>query len=90
MNRIRALAEHGQSIWYDFIQRDMIWTGALHGLVTEDGLRGVTSNPSIFNKAIGGSTAYAPAVLAVVADGLAAGEVFNLLAPPIGAALIIQ
>lgn len=80
MNRIRALAEQGQSIWYDYIQRDMIWTGELHRMVEEDGLAGVTSNPSIFNAAIGGSLAYAPAVMAEVSDGLPAGEIFDKLA----------
>ncbi|MCB9652447.1 MAG: bifunctional transaldolase/phosoglucose isomerase, partial [Deltaproteobacteria bacterium] len=80
MNRIRALREHGQSVWYDYIQRDMIWTGALHRMVEEDGLAGVTSNPSIFEKAIGGSAAYAPAVKAVVAEGASAGEIFDALA----------
>lgn len=80
MNRIRALEEHGQSIWFDFIQRDMIWTGDLHRMVVEDGLKGVTSNPSIFNKAIGDSLAYAPAVMAEVSEGLPAGEIFDRLA----------
>lgn len=80
MNRIRALADHGQSIWYDFIQRDMIWTGTLHRMVAEDGLKGVTSNPSIFQKAIGGSAAYQPAVMAEVSRGEAAGDIFDQLA----------
>lgn len=80
MNRIRALAEHGQSIWFDYIQRDMIWTGDLYRMVVDDGLKGVTSNPSIFNQAIGGSVAYAPAVMAEVSEGLPAGEIFDRLA----------
>lgn len=80
MNRFRALAEHGQAIWYDYIQRDMIWTGELHRMVVEDGLKGVTSNPAIFNKAIGGSVAYAPAVAAEVSRGGSAGDIFDQLA----------
>lgn len=80
MNRIRALAEHGQSIWFDYISREMVWTGALHRMATEDGLKGVTSNPSIFEKAIGGSTAYAPALMAAVADGGSADRIFEALA----------
>jgi transaldolase/glucose-6-phosphate isomerase len=80
MNRIRALRDHGQSVWYDYIQRDMIWTGALHRMAEEDGLAGVTSNPAIFEKAIGGSAAYAPAVRAVVEEGAGAGEIFDALA----------
>ena len=79
MNRIRALRDHGQSVWFDYIQRDMIWTGALHRMAEEDGLAGVTSNPSIFEKAIGGSAAYAPALKAVVAEGASAGEIFDAL-----------
>lgn len=50
--------QHGQSIWLDYIRRHLIESGELRRLVEEDGLRGVTSNPSIFAKAMGGSTDY--------------------------------
>lgn len=79
-NPILAVAEEGQSIWYDYIQRSMIWTGRLHRMAAEDGLKGVTSNPAIFEKAIGKSRDYAPALAALVRDGLDAGGLFEAIA----------
>jgi transaldolase/glucose-6-phosphate isomerase len=58
-NPLRELLEFGQSVWLDYIRRDLFPTGELERLVNEDGLRGMTSNPSIFEKAITGSTDYA-------------------------------
>ena len=58
MNPLRALNEHGQVVWMDYIRRDMLTGGELERLVRDDGLTGVTSNPSIFEKAIGGSDLY--------------------------------
>ncbi len=58
MNPLSALGEHGQSIWLDYIRRGLITSGELLRHVREDGLRGVTSNPAIFEKAIAGSTDY--------------------------------
>jgi len=57
-NPLRELSEFGQSVWLDYIRRSLITSGELKRLVAEDGLRGVTSNPSIFEKAIAGSTDY--------------------------------
>ncbi|MHB8472484.1 MAG: transaldolase [Gammaproteobacteria bacterium] len=57
-NSIRAALALGQSIWYDNIQRAMLTRGELARLITEDGLRGLTSNPTIFEKAITGSSDY--------------------------------
>src|SRR5580658_5964115 len=57
-NPLKALIGFGQSVWLDYIRRSLITTGELHRLIEEDGLRGVTSNPSIFEKAITGSTDY--------------------------------
>src|SRR5262245_694461 len=54
-----ALQAFGQSIWLDFISRKMITNGQLARLVAEDGVVGVTSNPTIFEKAINGSDDYA-------------------------------
>lgn len=51
--------EYGQSLWLDYIKRDLLKSGEFARLVKEDGIRGVTSNPSIFEKAIAGSTDYA-------------------------------
>ena len=59
MNSIRRLSEFGQSVWYDNIERNMLGQGgALEQMIKEDDLRGITSNPSIFEKAINGSDAY--------------------------------
>lgn len=80
MTVFAQVAEHGQSIWYDYIQRSMILDGTLHRLVVDDDLKGVTSNPAIFNKAIGGSTDYDPALAAEVAKGGSAGEIFERIA----------
>lgn len=80
MNRLLAVLEHGQSLWFDYIQRSLIWTGELYRMAVEDGLRGVTSNPAIFEKAIGGSKDYAPVVKAAALAGLGAGEIFEKIA----------
>jgi len=59
MNPVKALwTEHGQAAWLDYIERDLLTGGGLERLVTEDGIRGVTSNPSIFKAAITGSGSY--------------------------------
>jgi transaldolase len=55
---VRNLTQAGQSIWLDYIRRDMIENGELAQLILEEGLRGMTSNPSIFEKAIAGGAHY--------------------------------
>ena len=57
-NPLKQLHEHGQAVWLDFLSRRFIAEGGLKKLVEQDGLTGVTSNPSIFEKAIGGSADY--------------------------------
>ena len=54
-NPLMRLHGFGQSIWLDFLQRGILVSGELQQLIDEDGLRGVTSNPSIFEKVIDGS-----------------------------------
>ena len=54
VNPLIQLQNFGQSIWLDYIRRDLMTSGELQRLITEDGLRGMTSNPSIFEKAIAG------------------------------------
>jgi transaldolase/glucose-6-phosphate isomerase len=58
MNPLQQLLSAGQSPWLDFVRRTLITSGELQRLIDEDGITGVTSNPSIFGKAIGGSTDY--------------------------------
>jgi transaldolase / glucose-6-phosphate isomerase len=57
-NPLKQLQSFGQSIWLDYIRRDLLKSGELRRLIDEDGLRGMTSNPSIFEKAIAESTQY--------------------------------
>jgi len=57
-NPLKALLGYGQSMWLDYIRRDLITTGKLKTMIADDGLRGMTSNPSIFEKAIGESHLY--------------------------------
>src|ERR1700759_2488328 len=57
-NKVKQIHSFGQSIWLDFIDRDIIKSGKLKKLIDEDGIRGVTSNPAIFEKAISSSSDY--------------------------------
>jgi len=57
-NPLISLSKYGQSVWLDYIRRGLITSGELKRMIDEDGLKGVTSNPSIFEKAITGSTDY--------------------------------
>jgi len=57
-NPLKALLGYGQSMWLDYIRRDLITGGSLKTMIEDDGLRGMTSNPSIFEKAIGDSSLY--------------------------------
>src|SRR5437763_8219057 len=57
-NSLLLLQKHGQSVWLDYIRRNLLTSGELKRLIDEDGLRGMTSNPAIFEKAIVGSTDY--------------------------------
>src|SRR5215467_609673 len=57
-NPLLLLQQAGQSVWLDYIRRNLLTSGELKRLIEEDGLRGMTSNPSIFEKAIAGSTDY--------------------------------
>ncbi len=58
-NPLKDLLNFGQSVWLDYIRRDLLTSGELKRLIEEDGLRGMTSNPAIFEKAITGSALYA-------------------------------
>jgi transaldolase len=58
LNSVQELHQYGQSVWLDYIRRSLIDSGELKRFVEEDGLRGMTSNPAIFEKAITGSTDY--------------------------------
>jgi transaldolase / glucose-6-phosphate isomerase len=62
MNPVKALENHGQSVWLDFLARGFVAKGDLQKLIDADGVKGVTSNPSIFEKAIGSSDEYDGAI----------------------------
>jgi transaldolase / glucose-6-phosphate isomerase len=57
-NPLKDLLKYGQSVWFDYIRRDLLTSGELKRMIEEDGLRGMTSNPAIFEKAIADSTLY--------------------------------
>ena len=57
-NPAQKLVELGQSIWYDNISKDLLDSGELERLIAEAGVRGLTSNPTIFDNAISGSSLY--------------------------------
>ena len=82
MNRLLALARAGQSVWIDFIRRALLDSGGLDRLVREDGVAGVTSNPTIFEKAIGGSADYDAQIRRLLAEepGIDPHELFERLA----------
>ncbi len=80
-NPLRTLNEYGQSVWLDFVSRDLLKSGELAKLIADDGLRGVTSNPSIFEKAIGHGDDYDALIAQAEASGdLDPGALFEDLA----------
>jgi transaldolase/glucose-6-phosphate isomerase len=82
MNPLKELTEQGQSIWLDYIRRGLLRAGELKRMVEEDGIRGVTSNPTIFEKAIAGSADYDDALKAMLAEdgGSEVGKLYESLA----------
>jgi transaldolase len=79
-NPLLQLLALGQSPWYDFITRDLITSGELARLIAEDGLRGMTTNPTIFEKAIAGSELYDEDIRRLAADGRSPASIFEALA----------
>ena len=81
MNPLKSLADHGQAVWLDFLSRGFVAKGGLKKLADDDGLRGVTSNPSIFEQAIGHSDEYDAAIARMLqAQDRSVGEIFEHLA----------
>ena len=79
-NPLKALLAYGQSPWMDYIRRDLLTSGELQKYIDNDGLRGMTSNPAIFEKAIVGSNLYADIVTSPEAKNLGAKAVFDKIA----------
>ena len=81
MNPLQSLHEHGQAAWLDFLSRGFVAKGGLKKLVDQDDLRGVTSNPSIFEHAIAHSDEYDSAIARLLqARDRSAGDIFEELA----------
>jgi transaldolase len=78
-NPLVTLGRLGQSPWYDFITRELLSSGKLARLIAEDGLRGMTSNPTIFEKAIAGSEDYDDDIRRLLGMGQRPGDIFDAL-----------
>ena len=79
-NPLVRLLEQGQSIWLDYISRDLVESGGLQRFIDADGVRGETSNPSIFEKAIGAGDAYDAQLRELARAGLGAEQIFDRIA----------
>lgn len=79
MTKLHKLTKLGQAVWLDYIQRSLITSGELSQLV-DQGVRGVTSNPSIFEKAIAGSDDYEGDLRPLIESGKSAQEIYEALA----------
>jgi transaldolase len=79
VNPLKELGTLGQSLWLDYIRRDLIASGKLRRLIEEDGLRGMTSNPSIFEKAIADSHDYDEDIRAIAFSGKGAETIYETL-----------
>jgi transaldolase / glucose-6-phosphate isomerase len=79
-NPLKGLLAYGQSPWLDFIRRDILLNGDLKKMIADDGLRGMTSNPAIFEKAITGSDDYADLLNAPEAKKLNAKQLYEQIA----------
>ena len=78
-NPLRTLGTLGQSLWLDYIRRDLIVSGELQRMIGDDGLRGMTSNPSIFEKAIVGSHDYDADIQVMVREGKGVKAIYEAL-----------
>ena len=79
-NPLVELQLYGQSVWHDNISRNLLDSGKLQRLINEDGLRGLTSNPTIFEKAINGSSDYDASLKSLLAQGREVKEIYEALA----------
>ncbi|HET9016464.1 MAG TPA: transaldolase, partial [Thermomicrobiaceae bacterium] len=79
-NPLQQLADVGQSFWLDNLSRTIITSGELMRLIQQDGLRGITSNPTIFEKALAGTDAYDQEITRLAAEGKTLDQIFEGLA----------
>ena len=80
VNPLKGLLEYGQSPWMDYIRRDLLTGGGLKQMINDDGLRGMTSNPAIFEKSIVGSTLYSDILTSAEAKTLDAKGLYEKIA----------
>ncbi|HXX29428.1 MAG TPA: transaldolase [Myxococcaceae bacterium] len=79
MNRVKALGGAGQSVWLDYMQRSLVTRGELARLIDNDGIRGLTSNPTIFQKAVEGSRDYDDLFTEMAPRRASVAEVYDAL-----------
>ncbi len=81
MNPLQLLSNYDQSVWLDYIRRNLLTGGELERLINQDNVKGVTSNPAIFEKAITGSNDYTQVIAALASQSeLSAKQVYERLA----------
>jgi transaldolase/glucose-6-phosphate isomerase len=80
MNRLKELEKFGQSLWLDFLSREFLASDEFKRMIAEDGLKGMTSNPSIFQKAFAHGTAYDDEIAKLSKEGCGVGAIFRKLA----------
>ncbi len=78
-NHLLELHEHGQSVWMDNLSRDIIQSGQLAEMVQNQGIRGITSNPAIFEKAIAGNAIYDSAIATGIKSGKSINDIYENL-----------
>lgn len=79
MNPLLKLETFGQSVWLDFLRRNSLDNGEIQELINQDGVSGLTSNPSIFEKAIAGSHDYDNAIRSKALDNKSISEIYESL-----------
>jgi len=79
VNPLQQLKALGQSVWLDYIQRDILNNGEVASMIEKDGLAGMTSNPTIFEKAITGHDDYDDAILSLTQRGASARDIYEVL-----------
>jgi transaldolase len=82
MNRLQAIRPFGQRIWLDNLSRELLFSGELARLINQDGIAGVTSNPTIFHKAISSDSRYRDDLTALKARGMGAEKTYEELVIP--------
>src|SRR5688572_26043049 len=78
-NRWHDIEQYGQSLWYDNMARKFIASGALKKMIGDVGLKGVTSNPSIFEKSISSGDEYDSDIQKFIREGKSTSEIYDLL-----------